>query len=305
VSTAERNPRDTEARIRRRFLRQLGLITTAQARQDGMSASAITRRAGAGRWLLAHPGVYRDALVPETFEQSNLAALLWAGTDAVINVDAAGALWAFDGLVPSRIHLWTPRSLKSELVVVHRGTVDLNDRRMLGPIVLTSPARTLIDLAGVLDDEDLTAVVEDALHRGLTTAPAIGRRLDALGGKGRAGSARLREILVDRGNQRPTMSRLEVKIWRTLRAKGLTPVRQHPVRCGGTTYYLDCAFPQWRVAVEGFGDKFHRSPRNRKRELRRFADLASMQWRVLPVTWDDITDAPDDVVMKIMTMLAA
>jgi very-short-patch-repair endonuclease len=176
---------------------------------------------------------------------------------------------------------------------------------MLGPIVLTSPARTLIDLAGVLDDEDLTAVVEDALHRGLTTAPAIGRRLDALGGKGRTGSARLREILADRGNQRPTMSRLEVRIWRTLRAKGLTPVRQHPVKCGGTTYYLDCAFPQWRVAVEGFGDKFHRSSRNRKRELRRLADLATVRWRVLPVTWDDITNSPDDVVTRIMAALAA
>jgi very-short-patch-repair endonuclease len=115
----------------------------------------------------------------------------------------------------------------------------------------------------------------------------------------------LREILTDRGNQRAAMSRLEVKIWRTLRAKGLTPVRQHPVRCGGTTYYLDCAFPQWRVAVEGFGDKYHRSPRDRKGELRRLADLASVHWRVLPVTWDDITDSPDDVVEQIITTLAA
>jgi len=101
------------------------------------------------------------------------------------------------------------------------------------------------------------------------------------------------------------MSRLEVKIWRTLRAKGLKPIRQHPVKCGDTTYYLDCAFPQWRVAVEGFGDKFHRSPRNRKRELRRLRDLAAVQWRILPVTWDEICDTPDDVVASIVTALAA
>ena len=101
------------------------------------------------------------------------------------------------------------------------------------------------------------------------------------------------------------MSKLEVKIWRTLRAKGLTPVRQHPVNCGGTTYYLDCAFPQWRVSVEGFGDKFHRSARDRKRELKRLADLATIRWRVLPVTWDDITDTPDLVVARIIATLAA
>jgi hypothetical protein len=78
-------------------------------------------------------------------------------------------------------------------------------------------------LPGVLDDEDLTAVVEDAINRGVTTS-----------------------------------------------------IRQHPVRCGGITYHIDVAFPQWRVSVEGVGDKFHRSPRQRKQELERLADLASV-----------------------------
>jgi very-short-patch-repair endonuclease len=265
----------------------------------------VDRRVQSGAWVRTLPGVYRDALVPETLEQSALAALLWAGTDAVVGWETVGGLLQLDGLVARRSHIWTPRSLKSDVVVVHRGTVAPGDRRRLGPIVHTSPARTLVDLAGVLDDEDLTSVVEDALHRGLTTPMSIRRCLDALGGKGRPGTARLRAVLEDRGNQRPTMSRLEVRIWRTLRSKGLTPVRQYPVRCGNATYHIDCAFPQWRVSVEGFGDKFHRSPRTRKRELKRLGDLAAVHWRVVPVTWDDITDTPDEVVAKIVTTLAA
>jgi len=60
-----------------------------------------------------------------------------------------------------------------------------------------------------------------------------------------------------------------------------------------------------RLSVEGFGDKFHRSPRQRKHELKRLADLASVHWRVLPVTWDDITNTPDAVVAKIVATLAA
>jgi very-short-patch-repair endonuclease len=270
-----------------------------------MSAPAITRRSAAGRWIQVHPGVYRDVLVPETLDQSALAALLWAGTNAVINRETAGALWALDGVASEQVHLWTPRSLKSELVVVHRGDVALNDRRMIGLITVTSPARTIVDLAGVLDDEDLTAVVEDSIHRGLTTPMSIRRCLDALGGKGRPGTARLRDVLDDRGNQRAAVRRLEVKIWRTLRARGLNPVRQFPVKCGNTTYWLDCAFPQWRVAVEGFGDRFHRAARTRKRELKRFADLARLNWRVVPVTWDEITDTPDDVVTSVVATLAA
>ena len=235
------------------------------------------------------------------------AAQLWAGQDAVTSFAAAGVLWHLDGLRAKKPELWVPPSHAptSELVVVHRGEVDVNDVRMLGPIKLTSPARTLIDLAGVLDDEDLHAVVEDAIHRGLTTAPAIARRLDAIGARGRPGSARLRDILEDRGSQRAAASRLEVKIWRVLRSKGLTPVRQHPVRCGDTTYWLDCAFPQSRLSIEGFGDKFHRSARGRKRELRRLADLASVEWSVIPVTWDEINDTPDDVVARVLGRLAA
>jgi hypothetical protein len=46
-------------------------------------------------------------------------------------------------------------------------------------------------------------------------------------------------------------------------------------------------------------------PRNRKRELRRLRDLATVQWRILPVTWDEITDTPDDVVASIIGTLAA
>jgi very-short-patch-repair endonuclease len=284
---------------------QLGLITLDQVLQLGATRNLAAHRVRSGLWVPVLPRVYRDALVPPSLSQTSLAGLLWAGDDAVVSFSSAGALWQLDGVGAASVHLWTPRSLKSEVVVVHRGDVALNDRRRIGPITLTSPARTIVDLAGVLDDEDLTAVVEDAIQRGLTTPTSIRRCLDAIGGRGRAGTARLREILDDRGNQRPAMSRLEVKIWRTLRAKGLTPVRQHPVRCADRTYYLDCAFPQWRVAVEGFGDKFHRGARNRKHELRRLADLATVHWRVLPVTWDDITDAPDEVVANIMTMLAA
>jgi hypothetical protein len=77
------------------------------------------------------------------------------------------------------------------------------------------------------------------------------------------------------------------------------------VKCGTTTYWIDCAFPRWRLAVEGFGDRFHRAARNRQRELKRLADLASVRWSVLPVTWAEITDTPDDVVGRVVSLLAA
>ncbi|GMU78609.1 MAG: hypothetical protein AMXMBFR46_14040 [Acidimicrobiia bacterium] len=238
--------------------------------------------------------------------QAAFAAILWAGGPTLASFRAAGELYGLDAVVAPRPEVWVPpeRRLRSELVVVHRGEVEAVDRRMIGPIPVTSPARTLIDLAGVLDDEDLAAAVEDAIHRGLTTPQSIARRLDVLGGKGRPGAGRLREILDDRGPSAAAASRLEVKIWRTLRAAGLRPVRQHRVRIGARTFLLDCAFPQWRFAVEGIGDRYHRSPLQRRRDHQRLADLASVAWRVVPVTWHDITETPERVVGQVFRAVA-
>jgi very-short-patch-repair endonuclease len=171
---------------------------------------------------------------------------------------------------------------------------------MIGPIRVTSAARTLIDLAGELDDDSLQDAVEDAIHRGLTTPTAIERRLAALGGRGRPGSQRLRAILSDRGAGAATESRLETTIWRTLTRAGMRPVRQHVVRCGDRSYRLDFAFPQSRVGVEGVGDAYHCSSLHRRRDNARLAELASMSWRVIPVTWHDITATDARVVQWVL-----
>jgi hypothetical protein len=207
MSSVPRNPRFNEADIRTVALRQLGLITTAQAEAAGMSRASRSRRVKSGAWDRPLPRVYRDTMSARTPEQAALAAQLWAGPCAVISFAAAGSLMHYDGVGAKKPELWVPpgHAPTSDLVIVHRGEVDRNDIRMMGPIRLTSPARTFIDLAGVLDEEDLYVAVEDALNRGITTVQAIERRLDAIGGKGRPGSARLRSILEDRGSERAAL----------------------------------------------------------------------------------------------------
>jgi very-short-patch-repair endonuclease len=281
-----------------------------------LSSTAVTRRVSSGVLAPVLPGVFRDVVVPPSTAQDALAAVLWAGggplapspgVGALASFRASGALYGLDGVVAPQAELWVPpdRRLHHRSVVVHRGEVELVDRRMIGPIPVTSPARTLIDLAAALTEEDLATAVEDAIHRGLTTPQSVARRLDALGGKGRSGAGRLREILRDRGSEAAAASRLEVRIWRTLRAAGMRPIRQHRLRVEDHTYVVDCAFPQWRLAVEGIGDRYHRSPAQRRRDHRRMADLASIHWRILPVTWQDVSEDPQAVVAKVMRSLTA
>ncbi len=225
--------------------------------------------------------------------------MLWAGADAVASHATAARLYGFDG-PHERPHIWVPptRSPKSPFVAVHRGEIARNDRRFRDRVPVTSPARTLVDLASVLDDESLEAAAEDFFHRGVTTPLSVQRCLHATGGTGRAGSRLLGDLLADR-DQAPLERKLEVKIWRLLRKSGLRPVRQFHVRCGAKKYRLDFAWPVLKVAVEGHGFAAHGGRLAHVRDSRRLADLVGAGWRVVPVSWEDCTQYPDEVIRKI------
>jgi very-short-patch-repair endonuclease len=187
-------------------------------------------------------------------------------------------------------------------VLVHRGAVVGNDRRLVDGVPSTSAARTIIDLAGVLGPEDLESAIEDLLRRGLTTPSAVERRLAALGGPGRNGAARLRSVLAQR-DQAPLESRLEVKVWRVLRAAGLRPVRQFEVRCEGVSYRLDFAWPRLKVAVEADGFRAHGGRVAHVADRRRLTALVAAGWSVILVTWEEITSNPDRVVERVRSTL--
>ncbi len=256
------------------------------------------------------PGVYRLTSVPISARQAAMAALLWAGDDAVVSHVTAGALWALDGLQAERVDLWVPsrRAPRSPLVEVHRGTVDAIDRRRVESIWVTSPARTLIDLAAVLEAEVLETALESALRRGLTTPGSIERRLMSLGGRGRRGTGQLRALIDDRGKGAALEFELEVRIWRLLRSAGLRPVRQYSVRYDGRTYRLDFAWPALRVAVEADGFDAHGGRGAFERDHARLAVLCAHGWRVVPVTWEQVTKRRAwvlDTIVRALTSAAA
>jgi very-short-patch-repair endonuclease len=205
-------------------------------------------------------------------------------------------LWSLDGVVAKGMEIVVTRDrrLRTTKLTVHR-TTDLprNDRTRRAGITLTTPARTLIDLAGVVDAEVLETAVECALHRRLVGEQYLRRRLGDLSGKGRLGIALLREIL-DGRDDAALESRLEVKVWRLLARSGLPkPVRQHPVEIDGQRYRLDFAWPSFRVAVEADGFATHNGRRSFNADRRRMAMLATAGWRIVPVTWEDAKARPD------------
>ena len=307
MTTADRKPNRSEPEIRRIAGDQHGVFTQAQARSEGITPSAITRRVQGGLWARVLPGVYRITGGAVSTRQAYMAATLWAGDGSLLSHGAAAQCWGIEGVRMRRVEVWVPASCRkqSEAVVLHRGSrLDRADRAVFDGIPITSPARTLIDIAGRLEDEALLTAMERAFVDGLTTPDRLAARLVALRRSGRAGSGRLETLLDARAPDASAMeSRLEAKFWRLLlRSAVPRPVRQHWVVVDGRRYRLDFAWPERRVAVECDGWSAH-GPDRFEHDERRRADLASIGWLVLPVTWKQVVEQPGAVTIRLRRRL--
>src|SRR5688572_33191595 len=87
---------------------QHGVVSRGQALSCGLTQSSLGRRIAAGRLVPVHPGVYRSAGAPATWEQALVASCLACGRDTVASHRSAGVLW---GLLEATdvVEVTTPR----------------------------------------------------------------------------------------------------------------------------------------------------------------------------------------------------
>src|SRR4051812_41182655 len=156
---------DLDHRISERATAQHGPITRSQLRELGLSDERINRRLAAGKLTRLYPGVFAVGQRAMPREGRWMAAVLACGERAVLSHADAGTLW---DLVPSRgtvIHVMTPsrsgRVPDRGRVRLHRvGALADDERTVRDGIPVTTPARTLLDLAPSLRPRALEDVVE-------------------------------------------------------------------------------------------------------------------------------------------------
>jgi hypothetical protein len=204
-------------------------------------------RRAEGDWVELVPGVLRFASASPTFRMRAMAAALWAHPDGVVSHLSAARLWELEGIVgatPVHVTVPPPRRLRHADVVVHR-SADLGpaDRASTFGIAVTSPVRTVLDLAAVVDESQLELAIEDALRRRLFRIGQLERRAAARRGKGFAGS-RVVAGLVGRHGSVVTDSGWELRLARLLASGGLPePVRQLQVVTVLGPLHVDLAYP--------------------------------------------------------------
>lgn len=143
----------------------------------------------------------------------------------------AGAMFELRSHRPLVIDVTTRRKISTAGVRVHRCELTSIDVMRVGCLTVTTPVRTLLDLAAVLDVDRLEDCLENALHQRLVRLPELHERLDALGMRGRKGAGRLHRLLEMRNpDWAPTESEFETLLFRVLRRAHLPlPERQYEV----------------------------------------------------------------------------
>jgi very-short-patch-repair endonuclease len=305
---SERAQESCEGRLTKLAAAQHGVFSRDQAMYSGVNDSRIQRRLAAGRWERVHAGVYRVAGTPATWRQSLIAACLM-NPAVVVSHRSAAALWKLSGFAPGPLEVIVSRSQGRKQFagfIAHRlSPLAPADITELDGIRVTSPARTLIDIASVASSDIAEEALDDALRRRLVSIDRLRWRISELGRSGRPGISRMRALLAERDPRVSVpQSVFETRLLRLLRRADLPkPVLQHRVSSGAFVAVVDFAFPSLRIAVEAEGYRWHSGKLRWEHDLARRNALTALGWRVIHVSWKELIENPETLIEEIRQIL--
>jgi very-short-patch-repair endonuclease len=289
---------NSDSRIFERAAKQHGVVTRAQLLALGHTGIQVDGRIRNGLLRPLHRGVFQVGPVASELGPA-IAACLACGPSATlshvsaavvvrmlkerpgspIDVTVVGTTRAHEGLRVHRV-----RELPARDVQRHRG------------IRMTTPKRTLLDLAGVLSLRELERAVAEAFALSLVRERSLMRYVDERAGA--RGARLLRQVL--EGSPARLRSVAEER-FRDLVAKAGLPAPGINERVH--SYEVDFVWRRQRLIVEVDGARFHLPRVAFEKDRSRDAELMAAGWRVIRVTWNHLTRERDRVVAQVAQAL--
>jgi hypothetical protein len=300
---------------------QHGVISRRQLERAGISADVADRYVRIGRMTRLHRGVYHLGPAIGPLAPLMAATLACGDTAALSHLSGAG-LWRLlsecDGIVDVTV---SGRAESRAGIRVHRAQLRPDEVTTCQGIRVTTPARTLYDLAGmvagsrrelpargpiqhgadsssrVVVQRDVERALAEAFVQRLTTRPAMLALLDLHHGHG---ASLLRELL--ESDVKPALTRSEAEerfLDLVRRGHAGDPAANVIVE----RYEVDFLWRIERLIVEVDGHTYHASKRSFENDRRRDAVLAAAGYTVMRVTWDQLTREPEAVLVRLVRTL--
>jgi Protein of unknown function (DUF559) len=236
-----------------------------------------------------------------------MAAVLACGREAVLSHRSAAALWGLRPTSRAAIEVTAPRPAgrRRRGIDLHRsGTLRPADITAVERIPCTSVARTLLDLAEVVDRRSIERAYTQAEILGLLDLGAVA---DVLAhATGRRGAPVLHAITADpEACSRMTRSELEERFLAVCVAAGVPRPRVNAwVPLDGVGVEVDFLWPDERLIAETDGHRVHGTREAFERDRRRDRRLLLAGWRVARFTWRQVAGDPAEVATTLEALLA-
>jgi hypothetical protein len=275
-----------------------GVVTRAELLDAGVTRNEIARRLRTGALLREYPGVYRVGHRAPSVEARYLAAVKACGRAAHLCGRAAAYLL---GIVkgsppPPEVTATTKRRLKGVRTHRSRRPYPADEVTTWRGIPVTTPARTLVDLAAVLSKDALARACHEAGVRYGTTPAHVEAILER---RGRSpGAGKLRAIL--RGDVHVTLSKLEKRFLERLREIG-RPLPKTNRPAGGR--YVDCRWPDHHLTVELDSYTYHSSRYAWEQDRRREREAYARGDDFRRYTYGDVFERPERMLAELLARL--
>jgi hypothetical protein len=284
---------------------QRGILTAGQVVAAGLSKELPRSRVRQGRWQRLHRGVYATFSGEPSREAVLWAAVLSAGSDAMLSFRSSAEVDGLTDQVSQLIHVTVPveqHVRKAEGVVVHRSNRARQARHPTFTPPRTRVEETILDLVGTASTLDqAVGTVTRGLGRGLTTPEKLRATM------GQRGHLRWRRKLVEllSDDMRGVLSVLEYRYHRDVEKPHGLPLgeRQAPGQQDGHSVYRDVEYKAFRLVSELDGRLAHPA-QARWKDIGRdnaavLAGLTTMRFG-----WLDVTTKPCEVAAKVAIVLS-
>lgn len=280
---------------------QHGVVSVAQLYALGLSKDEIAGRVHAGWLRRVHRGVYAVGRELLSFEGKLLAATLACRGSMISHLSAAN-LWRIHSERAAAVEVTVrrPGGGGPKGLLIHRSlTIHRGEATIRAGIPVTTPARTLLDVAGILSPRQLERAADEAerLH-GCDTAELIGM---VAGHRGHRGAGALGRLLrTHELGSTMTRTKLEEAFLGLCRQHQLPqPLVNAPLHGLTPDFLWEAA----KLVVEVDGRGSHDTRRGFEDDRDRDSLLAVHGYLTLRFTWRDVTRRPAVVAHRVARVL--
>lgn len=281
---------------------QRGRVARRQLVQAGIGAGTVGWLISRRRLIPRLRGVFAVGhTAPAEFEREVEALLAVREGAALSHWTAAGLLGLCAAGATVEVVVRDARSVRMPGICVHRsGILESHDVWIRKGLPVTSPSRTLLDLAGCATDRQLEIAFDRGISEGTLRPSHVSDVLRRAGGhRGRARLAMLLEA--ERAGTTVTESEPEELLLRLIRRAGLP---EPEVNFPFGAWKLDFYWPKARFAIEVDSFKWHSSRYRFERDHRKDNELRRAHIEVMRIVRRDIRERSHAVIADVTRELA-